>query len=225
MKCRPAVGAATRARLPGVDRLVAVAVRGRVGAADVGRQGHVAVALERVSTSMPSRRRRTRRRGDAAAPPAAGGPASGPSMRRARPGPTSTTTPGRSRRPGRTMRLPEVVAEAPHEQDLGLAAARPAAEQAGGKDPAAVRDQEVAGAEELREIGEAAVRERAGRRGRARAAARRRARRAAPGRSSSAGSSKSYAPSAGPGGAGHGLRTASSGGWPGAAGTGRPRCS
>ena len=52
---------------------------------------------------------------------------------------------------------------APHEQDLGLAAARPAAEEASREDAAAVRDEKVAGAEELRKVGEGAVLEGAGR--------------------------------------------------------------
>jgi hypothetical protein len=47
--------------------------------------------------------------------------------------------------------------EAPHEQDLGLAAALPAAQEAGGEDTASVRDQKVAAAKELRKLGKGAV--------------------------------------------------------------------
>ena len=150
------------ARLAGVDRLVPIPVRGRVRAADVGRQGHVAVplegrlgveAVEEKADAAQGRRRvagRGRPRLGALDPDA-----------QARPDVDDDPRPQASA--GAHHGLPEVRLEAPHEQDLGLATARPAAEEAGGKDAAAVRDEKVAGAEELREIGKGAVLEGAGR--------------------------------------------------------------
>jgi len=53
--------------------------------------------------------------------------------------------------------VPQIRVEAPHEQDLRLAATLPAAEEAGGEDAASVRDQKVAGTKELRKLGKGAV--------------------------------------------------------------------
>ena len=208
------------AGLARVDRLVALAVGRRVRAADVGRQGHVAVALE-------GRRRRRGRRGGAgrgaggtaARRRPSGGLASGPSIRTPRPRRDVDDDPRPQAAAGTDHGVPEVRPEAAHEQDLGLAAARPPAEKAGGEDPAAVRDEEVAGAEELREIGESARCSRAPV-----------ARSSTSSREASRAASGSCATSSGGqlevvradlvvgAGLGHGLRTASSGGWP------RARC-
>ncbi len=59
--------------------------------------------------------------------------------------------------------VPDVRPAAPHEQDLGVAADLAAAEEAGGEDTAAIRHEEVPPVEELREVGEGAVGDGAGR--------------------------------------------------------------
>jgi hypothetical protein len=53
--------------------------------------------------------------------------------------------------------VPQIRVEAPHEEDLRLAATLPAAQEAGGEDAASVRDQKVAGTKELRKVGKGAV--------------------------------------------------------------------
>jgi hypothetical protein len=53
--------------------------------------------------------------------------------------------------------LPDVVAQGTHEEHLGLASARAGAQEAGGKDAAAIGDHEVAGSEEVGEVAKGVV--------------------------------------------------------------------
>ena len=195
-------GCGDAARLARVDGLVALAVRRRVrraGCREAAGRGRGARALRprssppgsavpcagrlgtwsggaRCSASASRSRPRSRRFGGRRARSAL------EARRR-----SSTTMPARRRRPGRSIASQSSAAAATDEQDLGLAAAARAAEEARGEDAAAVRDQEVAGSQELRQVGEAGGGRARLSRGRARAGARRRARPAAPGRSSSGG--------------------------------------
>ena len=149
MKCRPAVGAATEPRSRGVDRLVALAVGGRVGAVDVGRQRDVAVALEggvgveaveekayaaqgrrRLATGprLPrpargSRARRRRRRPPAGAGPDAPARPRGRARGAARAGsrPRRRPTGGREAGPGKT-RLRFVTSRSPGRRSSGRSA-------------------------------------------------------------------------------------------------------
>ena len=148
------------AGLARVDGLVALAIRRCVRAADVGGQRRVPKALERLVFAHPVRNEAHR---------AHDGLGAGRCFVRLRlmrsvgldedaQARADLDAHPRAQAPAGTQHcVPDPAAAAPHQQDLGLAAALAAPEQARREDAAAVRDQQVAGAQALRQLREAPV--------------------------------------------------------------------
>ena len=148
------------AGLARVDGLVALAIRWSVLAADVGGQRRVAEALERLVFADPVRNEAHR---------AHDGLGAGRCVVRqrlvrgvgldedAQAGADLDAHPRAQAPAGPQHRVPDPAAAAPHQQDLGLAAALAAPDEARREDAAAVRDQQVAGAQALRQLREAPV--------------------------------------------------------------------
>ena len=147
---QPGRGRGHAAPLPRVDRLVAGAVFRAVGPADVGRQGHVAGTLEggldgsRLRDGGGPRRRPS-------------GPTAAVSTVAVKVASMATTAPGRSRRPGRTKASHRSSPTSRRRKTSAVPPPWRAAEEAGGEHAAPVDDQEVARAQEARQVAEDVV--------------------------------------------------------------------
>ena len=137
-----------RARLRREHRLVATLVVGAVVAGDVGRQRHVAVALEQLERIVG----KAQLESEPSAPPRPSTSASKPS-----PLPRRRRLPGLRRLARAQLREHAPVGLDPLDQGLDRAAARLRAEQARLDDPGVVDDQQVAFAQQPRQVAEGEV--------------------------------------------------------------------